>query len=41
MSILVALVSLLGLMLFLRCTATGMAMHVAAKDLEIHKLLGV
>ena len=40
-SIIVAFVSLMGLTLFLRRTATGMAMRAAAEDLEMLKLLGV
>jgi branched-chain amino acid transport system permease protein len=40
-SIIVAFVSLAGLTLVLRRTATGMAMRAAAEDLEMLKLLGV
>jgi branched-chain amino acid transport system permease protein len=40
-SLVVAFISLLGLSLVLRRTATGMAMRAAAEDLEMLKLLGV
>ncbi|MEM6662094.1 MAG: branched-chain amino acid ABC transporter permease, partial [Pseudomonadota bacterium] len=40
-SILVALLSLIGLSLFLRRTTTGMAMRAAAEDFEMLRLLGV
>lgn len=40
-SIIVALISLVGLTLFLRRTATGIAMRAASEDFEMLQLLGV